>query len=91
MNLETQIQVLAFTFVYGMSISFIFNLFYKFLFSDKLIFKIFYNLLFSIFICFLYFFILRKINNAIFHSYLIITLLIGFFIGNIKTRIIRKK
>lgn len=90
MSLEIQIQTLAFSLIYGMFFSLIMNLNYKYIFNSKLYYKVIINLLFVIGMVLLYFILLRKINNGIFHSYFIIMIILGFFIGNYKTKVLRK-
>ena len=90
MDLEIQIQSLVFSLVFGMFFSLLFNLFYKYLFRGKFIFKLLINLFFVIVNTLLYFGLLCIINEGIIHLYFLIMLIIGFFVGNIKTRKIRK-
>lgn len=90
MNLEIQIQSLIFSLVFGMFFSLMFNLFYKRLFCGKLILRVVTNLIFITINTLLYFEILRMINNGIIHLYFIIAMIIGFVLGNVKTKVIRK-
>lgn len=90
MNLEIQIQSLIFSLVFGMFFAFMFNIFYKQLFFGKTMFKIISNVFFVMVNVVLYFCFLRMINEGIIHPYFVIMLLIGFIIGNQKTRVIRK-
>lgn len=91
MILEIQIQSLIVSFVYGMFISLLYNQFYFLLYNDKKILLIISDLFFCISLSLLYFFIMYKINYANIHPYFIGMLLIGFLIGNRKTKIIRRK
>ncbi|MBQ7137210.1 MAG: hypothetical protein IJO43_04470 [Bacilli bacterium] len=90
MSLEIQIQSLIVSFIFGMFFSVLFNLFYKFLFIRKKIIKITVNFLFITITTLLYFSVLCIINSGIIHSYFIIMLILGFWIGNKKSRRIRK-
>ncbi len=82
MNLLTQIQVLSYSFLFGLYFSFTFNLLYKVLFTKYLILNIITNLIFLLGNSFLYFYLLYKINNGIIHIYLLFTFLISFFLYN---------
>lgn len=90
MGLETQIQSLVFSFVFGLFLSLMFNVFYKYLFKPKLPIKIITNLIFVSINALIYFFLLKIINDGILHSYFLISLLMGFVLGNLKTKVIRK-
>ena len=94
MNLEIQIQSLIVSFIFGMFSSLLYNVFYFLLYNNKLFIKILSNLTYSILLSLLYFYILYLINNANLHIYFLLLLIIGFIIGNKKTkkiRIIRSK
>ena len=82
MNLLTQIQVLSYSFLFGLYFSFTFNLLYKVLFTKYLILNIITNLIYFFGNSFLYFYLLYKINNGIIHIYLLFTFLISFFLYN---------
>lgn len=90
MVLEIQIQSLIFSFVFGLFFSLVYNLIYKHLYSGRLIFRVFINLIFVITNIIIYFIFLKIMNNGIIHTYFLIMLIIGFIVGNIKTRVIRK-
>lgn len=90
MVLELQIQSLIFSLVFGMFFALMYNLFYKHLFKGKIVIRVITNLIFVSSNTILYFLLLKIINNGIIHSYFLIILGIGFIIGNIKTRKIRK-
>ncbi len=91
MLLETQIQSMIYSFVYGLFFSFLLNLNYRILFSSKKIIQILGNLFFIIDNVFLYFILLRYINNGMLHTYFLILLILGFYIGNFTTKKIRYK
>lgn len=90
MNLELQIQSLIFSLVFGMFFALMYNLFYKYLFRGIVVIRFIVNLIFVISNTTLYFLLLKTINNGRIHSYFLIMLVIGFIIGNVKTRKIRK-
>lgn len=72
-----------------MFVSLMFNLNYKYLFSNNFLFRAVSTELFIFDSVLLYFMLLLKINNGIISYYFIIMILIGFFLGNQKTKIIR--
>lgn len=82
MNLLTQIQVLSYSFLFGLYFSSTFNLLYKVLFTKYLILNIITNFIYFFGNSFLYFYLLYKINNGIIHIYLLFTFLISFFLYN---------
>jgi hypothetical protein len=55
-----------------------------------MVFKIIVTFIFVIDNVLLYFFILRKINNGIIHFYFILMLVVGYVIGNHKTKTLKK-
>lgn len=89
MDLETQIQSLITSFVYGMYLSLAYNIVYKYLYSDKILIKIIANLIFTITHSIIYFIFMKLINEGIIHVYFVILLIIGFIIGNKKTKSVR--
>lgn len=90
MNLEIQIQVLVYSLIYGMFFSFVMNLGYRYIFYTKTYYKVTINFLFIFNMVLIYFIILRKINNGIFHSYFLLMIILGILIGNNKTKVLRK-
>ena len=91
MDINIQIKTLLVSFVYGIFFSFFLELNYKFIYSDKKIFKIIISFLIVILNVLLYFIILKKVNNGIFHIYEILSLSLGFIIENWLSGIIAKK
>lgn len=89
MNLETQIQSLIVSFVYGLFYSLIYNIFYAFLYCNNKILRIITNLVFNVSLTILFFYIMYLINYGNIHIYFIIFLLLGFFIGDRKTVLVR--
>jgi len=90
MNLEIQIQSLIFSFVFGIFFALEFNLIYRYLFSIVSFIKIIINIVFVNINAIVYFYLLYIINGGIIHLYFIIMLVLGFVMGNKKTRKIRK-
>ena len=82
MSLIVQIQSLAFSFVFGIFVSILFNVCYKILFYKKIIIRILFNLIFCLSLYILYFYLLYKINNGVLHLYFFLSLIIGFLVYN---------
>jgi len=83
MSLNTQIQTIIISFLYGIFFSITMNLSHKFIYNQKKLIKIIFTLIF-IFIYFLiYFYILLKINYGIIHIYGILVIIIGFTLHEI--------
>ncbi len=82
MELSIQLQSLIASFVYGMLVSYLIKLQYKFLFNGRIFYKIIITTLFIFDNCLLYFLLLRTINDGIFHIYFLFMLIIGYLFGN---------
>lgn len=91
MDLNTQIATLIFSFLYGIFFSLFLTLNYKLIYGEIKIYKIIITFLFVLTNVFIYFLILRKINNGIFHTYSIIMIIIGYTIENILAKEITKR
>ena len=89
MNLETQIQSIIISFVYGLFISGLYNLLYFALYNNNKIIKVLSCVLFNISLTVLFFYIMYLINYGIIHPYFVILLVVGFVLGNFKTKNIR--
>jgi len=76
---------------FGMVISLFFNLCYHLLFKTKNIIKILLNLVFVLFFVTTYFGLLYLVNDGVVHIYFFIIVLLGFWLGNRKTKAIRYK
>ena len=82
MTLDIQIVSLLFSFLFGISFSLFIRVNEKILYNKIIIIKYLGSIL-VIFVSVLsYFIILRKINNSIFHPYLLIMIIIGFVTEN---------
>lgn len=77
-SLRLQIISILFSFVYGIVVAFLINLFYKYLFLKRKIIRILFSFLFIIFLGLLYFICLRNINNFYIHIYFLLAFLLGF-------------
>ena len=82
MDLLVQFQVLIVSFVYGIMLSYIVKLQYKYMFIGKLWYKIIFNIVFMIDIVLLYFLMLRLIDDGIFHIYFLFLIVLGYVLGN---------
>ena len=82
MELSLQIKSLVLSFIYGILLSYIIRLQYKYLFMSKFIYKIILNIFFMFDITMVYFYILRIVNNGVFHLYFLIILILGYLLGN---------
>lgn len=82
MELSIQLQSLIASFAYGMLVSYLIKLQYKFLFNGRIFYKIIITTLFIFDNCLLYFLLLRTINDGIFHIYFLFMLIIGYLFGN---------
>ena len=94
MSLIVQIQSFSVSFLYGIFLSFMFNLLYNFLFTKYTLINIITNLFFSLVVFALYFFFLYLVNNGVVHIYFLITLFISFYLYNklfVKFRVKLKK
>ena len=89
MGLETQIQSIIVSFVYGMFVSFAYNILYFLLYNKNVYIKIISCFLFNILLTILFFYIMYLINYANIHPYFIMLVVVGFLLGNIKTKSIR--
>ena len=83
MNLDTQIKLILFSFVFGAFFALMIDINHKFLYSEKRLLKLIFSFLFILVTVFIYFLILQKINEGIIHIYSLICIILGFFIENI--------
>ena len=90
MALSIQLQALTVSFVYGILFSYLIKIQYRYLFESKLYYKILITTLFIFDNCLLYFLILRMINNAMFHIYFLLLIILGYLFG-VKLLKTRKK
>ena len=81
MALSLQIKALIVSFIYGILVSYVLTLQYKYFFESKLWYKILLTSFFVFDMVLLYFLVLKLINNGIFHIYFFFLLIIGFVFG----------
>ncbi len=89
-NLEIQIQSLLISFVYGMFIAFLYNYHYKFIYYKKKWLRFPFSLVFCLDATLLFFILMLKINYGLIHLYFILSAILGFILGNLKTKSIRR-
>ena len=82
MNLIIQFESIVMSFLYGIFISFVFNLLYNFLFTKYFLLNVISNLLFSLLMFGLYYILLFIVNEGVIHIYFIGTMFMGFIIYN---------
>ena len=92
MSLNEQLISFVFSFAYGIIVSIIYNLSFRYLYYTKEIYKIFNSLLFCLFTAFTYYKVMYLINYGIINIYFILLFLISFIIFNKKfTKIMSRK
>ena len=91
MNLNTQINLIIFSFIFGMLFSLFITINYKFLYQGKSLFRFIINLMIIIISILIYFIGIRKINNGILHIYSILLIIVGFIFDNfIRSKLLKK-
>jgi len=80
MDLYTQIITLLFSFLYGIFFSLFVGVNYKIIYNDKQWIKLLGTFLVVMIGVLLYFVLLRKINYAAFHPYLLLVIILGFYL-----------
>ena len=91
MNITLQIKTLIFSFLFGFFFSLVISFFYRLLYSNKRFIQIITSLFLVISAVFIYFFILKKINNAVFHIYEILSIILGYSLDSLLIRKIAKR
>ncbi len=77
MSLNTQINTILASFLYGIFFSRMLDINYKFIYEAKKTYRIIISFLFIIVNVLLYFIILRKVNYGILHNYGVLSIIIG--------------
>ena len=90
MSLNIQINSLIFSFAFGIFFSLFLDLNYKIIYNSKKIIKIIGTFLVIFSSVLIYFIILLNINNATFHLYELIMIILGFYIENLIKNKIKK-
>ncbi len=91
MPLNIQIATLVFSFVFGIFFAFILTVNHKIIYNSNKIIKIIGTILIVALSNIIYFIGLKHIDNAAFHPYMLITLIIGFYLENKITNFIKTK
>jgi len=78
MDLYTQIITLLFSFLFGIFFSLFVGVNYKIIYNDKKWIKLLGTFLVVLISILIYFVLLRKINYAAFHPYLLLAIVLGF-------------
>ncbi len=78
MELDTQILSLLFSFIYGVIVSYLFNLNYNFIYNTSILYKIVINILFCINLALIYFLLIKVINYGVIHIYFLLAFFLGF-------------
>ncbi len=89
MTLKLQVQSIVFCLSYGLFISLTFNFLYIYMFYSRLIIKMLSSIIYVLLISTIFFYFLILINNGILNNYFILFTILGFIIGNNKTKRIR--
>ncbi len=82
MTLEIQIKTLIFSFIFGLFFSLLLNLNHKIIYNNKKIIKLIGTALVVFSAVLIYFIVLLNINNATFHPYELIVIVLGFCLEN---------
>lgn len=90
MRITTQIKTIIFSLIFGVLFSKLIEINYKYLTKNKIT-NILITFIFIITCILIYFILLKKINNGIFHPYEILSIIIGFIIQNITKSRVEKK
>jgi len=78
-DLNIQIKLIVFSFIFGFFFSIILEIFNKKVNKCKSSLKFILSLLLVVFSTIIYFEGIKKIGNAIFHIYSVLTIILGFF------------
>lgn len=90
MTLDIQIQSLFFSFIFGLFLAFFLNINKKIIYNNNNLIKWFGTFLVILNCFLLYFIILKKINNGIFHIYCLLVLSIGLYTYKVIAKHIKK-
>ena len=89
-ELNIQIKMIFFSFIYGIFIFFLLNALKKLIYNKNKNLKIISTFTLFLLNSIIYFFLLKKINNAIINSNLLITFFIGIYMGYILRKVLIK-
>ena len=80
MNLIIQLKLILFSFIFGIFFNVFLNINCKFIYSSNIVIKIISSFIFVIINTLIYFIILMKINNGIFHIYSLLIILLSYLL-----------
>lgn len=80
MNLIIQLKLILFSFIFGIFFNIFLNINCKFLYSSNIVIKIISSIIFVLINTLIYFIILMKINNGIFHIYSLLIILLSYLL-----------
>lgn len=83
MDIELQIKSLIFSFIFGFLFAFVISFFYKLIYSKNKIIRLLASLILVFVGVIIYFVCLRKINDATFHIYEILSIIVGYSLETI--------
>ena len=82
MDISIQIKTIFFSIIFGYLFSIMISLNYKYLIKNKII-NIFITIIVILISTIIYFLLLKRINNGIFHNYEIICIVFGYTLENL--------
>ena len=83
MILKTQINLIVFSFLYGLFLNFTLNLCENFIYNKRIILKIVCTIIYVFSNVLIYFIFLEFINNGVIHYYSFLSMIFGMCIQNI--------
>lgn len=91
MDIIVQIKTIIFSFLFGIFFSIMLGLNYKYITGSRKFLSIILTFMFVIVNVLLYFIIMKKINDGIFHQYEVLFIILGFLFENLIYRLVYKK
>ena len=90
-DLNIQIKLIIFSFIFGFLFSILLDIFNKKIDKCKKCVKFIFSFLIVLFSTYIYFEGIRKIGNAIFHIYSLLTIIVGFISYDLLISLIAKE
>lgn len=91
MSLILQIKTIIVSILFGIYFSFFLSINYKIIYHKKEIIKIFFTPILVLLNALLYFYLIQKINNGIFHIYEILCIIVGCILEILFSKLIANK
>ena len=82
MKLDIQIYSFVSSFLFGVMLSFLLDIFNRLMCKVKSVLKIIFSFLFVMLLALLYFLMLLLVNNGVVHFYFLLMILVGYIFGN---------